>query len=273
MNTYETNGIKLAYTDKGSGETLVIVHGTPTNSSEYDAVIESLSAHCRCVAIDHLGFGDSDKPLTADYSIAAHRARLISLLQHLNIETFHLLVHDFGGVIGLPLVLNGAFKVKTVTILNSWIWPLVETEPTMKNQRWLVRSGVFPLLYRQFNFSAKYLVKLAWGTSRPLSHRRHESYMAQFPTPSSRTGTVSFLQSLFDFDDPVWKNESVLLKLTQMKVQIIWGLSDKLVTEKTLARWQQKLPGAEIHRLSTTGHFVAEESPEEVAEKLLQALI
>ncbi|MNK01146.1 Haloalkane dehalogenase [compost metagenome] len=272
MQRFEYQGQQISFLDQGTGEAILIVHGTPTNSSEYQEIIEELSRNYRCVAIDHLGFGQSEKPEGGDYSIQAHQDRLIALLKHLNLKTFHLVVHDFGGVIGLPLTRNADFKIKSVTMLNSWLWPLIETEPQMKSQKWLLSSGIFPFLYRQLNFSPKFLVKLGWGTKKPLSKERHRFYIEQFPKKTDRAGAVGFLRALFDFENPCWKQADTISKMTETPLQIIWGKSDKLISTRSLERWKKLLPKAQIHEFENVGHFVAEEAPEEVA-KLIDQLI
>jgi pimeloyl-ACP methyl ester carboxylesterase len=270
MNYFKVQNSQLYFLDEGAGETIVIVHGTPANSSEYQAVIQRLSNDFRCVALDHLGFGKSDKPEFGDYSIQSHQERLVALLNHLELRTFHLLVHDFGGVIGLPLVSNQDFEIKSVTILNSWMWPLIETEPQMKHQKWLLSSGIFPFLYRYFNFSAKVLIKFGWGKKNPLSVHRHRSYIEQFQRPSQRNGTIGFLRTLFDFDNPCWHRSDVIAGLKKVPLQIIWGKSDKVISTRTLERWKSVAPDAKVCELEDVGHFVAEESPDEVAARLQQ---
>ncbi|AGH94243.1 alpha/beta fold hydrolase [Pseudobdellovibrio exovorus] len=270
MKTFIYQNQKLNYVDQGRGETIVFVHGTPTSSSEYEQVIAELSKDYRCLALDHLGFGLSDKPENGDYTISAHQKRLESWLQHLQIKQLHLFVHDFGGVIGLPLLQKSDLQIKSVTLANTWLWPLIETEPQMQSQKALVTSGVFPFLYRHFNFSAKVLLKMAWGKRRPLSRQRHRFYRNHFPNRKSREGTVGFLKSLFDFTNPCWQQPSVLQTLKNKPVQFIWGEADKLISSRNLQRWHESLPESKIYKLHDVGHFVAEEAPEDVIEKLKQ---
>ncbi len=268
MNSITIERHRIAYIDQGAGEVLLIVHGTPTNSKEYEVVIKELSDQYRCIAIDHLGFGSSEKPLDGDYSLKAHQTRLEGLIQQLGVTTFHLLVHDFGGVIGLPLMINPKYQIKSVTILNSWLWPLCETEPALLKQQWAVNAGLLSFLYRQFNFSPKFLIKLAWGTESPLAPERHQMYIDQFPTPKDREGTVGFMKALFDFKNPIWQQAAVVGALKTKPVQIIWGLADKLVSPKNLARWKQEIPNVQVHELEKVGHFVAEEAGLNVAIKM-----
>jgi pimeloyl-ACP methyl ester carboxylesterase len=179
-----------------------------------------------------------------------------------------LVVHDFGGVIALPVLFDAEFEVLSLTVLNSWYWPLIETEPQLKNQKLLVTTGVLPFLYRYFNFSPKFLLKLAWGTHSPLSKERHEHFISKFPTKAERSGAVGFLYALFDFDHPSW-NETEKLKEIAIPVQFVWGTSDKLISTRNLNRWEQVFPAAKIVRLENVGHFVADEAPDILAVELL----
>lgn len=259
---------KLSFIDKGKGDTIVFVHGTPTSSAEYEDVIGLLSKEYRCIAVDHLGFGKSLKPKNADYSLNAHRERLIQLLNNLDVSSFHLVVHDFGAVIALPLVLVNNFKIKSLTILNSWCWPLTETQPEIRNQRWLVTFNILPFFYKYLNFSAKVLLKMGWGKKKPLTKERHQFYINAFPTKDSRIGTVSFLKLLFDERLADWQFYRKFHHFSNIPVQIIWGKQDKLLTIKNLERFEKEMPYAKVKILDEVGHFIAEEAPEILASHL-----
>src|SRR5688572_2825134 len=98
---------QVHYVDEGEGPTLLFVHGTPTWSFEYRHVIKALSKKFRCVAPDQLGFGLSDRPADFDYSPESHAKSLRTFVDKLQLRDFVLVVHDFGGPIGLPLALEG----------------------------------------------------------------------------------------------------------------------------------------------------------------------
>jgi haloalkane dehalogenase len=246
---------------------VVFSHGTPTYSGEYDNVVKRLESSYHFFLIDHLGFGKSPKPSQADYSIEAHQERFRATLIENKIKSFHLVVHDFGGVIALPLLFDPDFEVLSLTILNSWYWSLVETEPQMKAQRAFVNLGILPFLYRYFNFSPKVLLKMAWGSHSPLTQERYDHYIGMFPTQRERSGTVGFLKALFDFENSVWKKTETL-KNIKIPVQIIWGKADKLISTRNLERWKQIFPDAKITALEDVGHFVAEEAPQVFADEL-----
>lgn len=87
----------LSYIDEGQGEVLLFVHGTPSWSFEFRHVIAAMRESHRCVAIDHLGFGLSDKPVGGAYRPEDHARRLQAFVQALDLRGVTLVVHDFGG--------------------------------------------------------------------------------------------------------------------------------------------------------------------------------
>src|SRR4051812_20025305 len=96
---------RVHYVDEGSGPVMLLVHGTPTWSFEYRHLIRAFSARFRVIAPDHLGFGLSDRPQRFSYSPEAHAEVLREFVSALGLSDVFLVVHDFGGPIGLPLAL------------------------------------------------------------------------------------------------------------------------------------------------------------------------
>ena len=270
MSYVIVEGVKLAYRDEGHGPVVVFVHGTPSSSAEFAGVFARLRTSFRCVAIDHLGFGESDKPAAADYSIGAHRARLQAVLARLGVGDYHLVAHDFGGPIALPLAAEHPERLLSLTLINTWCWPLEETEPALRWQRPLLRSAFMRFLYRHLNFSARVLVKAAWGTYRPLTRAQHARYQDAFQTAAEREGTVAFLQALVDGHESASWSTDRIAQLATVPVLLLWGSGDRLVTTKTLQRWRDMFPGARVVALGGVGHFVADEAPELVADALLR---
>ncbi len=266
-----TNKSSVEIFIQGHGESVVFAHGTPTCSEEYSKVVSLIKNRYQCVLIDHLGFGASAKPFDGDYSISAHRKRFREALLSREVKKFHLVVHDFGGVIALPLIADKEFEVLSLTIINSWYWPLIETEPQMKSQKLLVDWGVLPFLYKYLNFSPLVLLKLGWGKHSALTKSRHDYYLSRFPTQDERQGPIGFLRALFDFKNSVW-GESDGLTQIQIPVLLVWGVADKLVSIRNLERWIKIFPKAQVVKLKDVGHFVADEAPELFSEELLKFL-
>lgn len=250
----------IAYEDMGAGEPILFVHGTPSSSLEFLEVMTALSRQNRCIAIDHLGFGRSDKPKEGDYHLKAHTSRLLSLIEHLNLGSFHLVVHDFGGAIALPILIDNPTKVKSLTLINTWAWLIETVDPTVKKQKWLMTSALMKFCYLKLNFSASVLVKMAWGKHRALTKEHHAQYKSAFRDSTERMGTWSFLNSLFDESDPAWHITPKLKALSPFPVLILWGKGDKLVSIANFKKWKTIFPNATIKELENVGHFVCDEA-------------
>ena len=96
---------KMHYVDQGKGDVILFVHGSPTWSFLYRDFISSMSKKYRCIAIDHIGFGLSEKPEDFDGKPQSHSKNLTSFIKKLDLKEITLVVHDFGGPIGIGLSL------------------------------------------------------------------------------------------------------------------------------------------------------------------------
>ena len=255
---FKVNDTTMHYVDEGEGEVLLFVHGTPSWSFEFRNVIKFLSKKYRCIAIDHIGFGLSEKPAKYDYTVQNHTASLLKLITHLQLNQFTMLVHDFGGIIGLAAAEQIPEKIKGLVILNTWCRS-IQDEPEYKKMKMILGSPLMPLLYRYLNFSAKYILPAAFGERSRLTPEIHQHFLRPFSKASERKGTIAFAKSLLRDQDYY---ASVGKKLTILKdkpVLIIWGMKDEFITEKHLLWVQEQFPGSKVVRYDDAGHFVLEE--------------
>ena len=255
---FKVNDTTMHYVDEGEGEVLLFVHGTPSWSFEFRNVIKFLSKKYRCIAIDHIGFGLSEKPAKYDYTVQNHTASLLKLITHLQLNQFTMLVHDFGGIIGLAAAEQIPEKIKGLVILNTWCRS-IQDEPEYKKMKVILGSPLMPLLYRYLNFSAKYILPAAFGERSRLTPEIHQHFLRPFSKASERNGTIAFAKSLLrdqDYYASVGKKLSIL---KDKPVLIIWGMKDEFITEKHLLWMQEQFPGSKVVRYDDAGHFVLEE--------------
>lgn len=255
---FKVNDTTMHYVDEGEGEVLLFVHGTPSWSFEFRNVIKFLSKKYRCIAIDHIGFGLSEKPAKYDYTVQNHTASLLKLVTHLQLNQFTMLVHDFGGIIGLAAAEQIPEKIKGLVILNTWCRS-IQDEPEYKKMKVILGSPLMPLLYRYLNFSAKYILPAAFGERSRLTPEIHQHFLRPFSKASERNGTIAFAKSLLrdqDYYASVGKKLSIL---KDKPVLIIWGMKDEFITEKHLLWMQEQFPGSKVVRYDDAGHFVLEE--------------
>jgi len=120
----EVDGLRLAHLDEGEGPPVIFVHGEPTWSFLWRKVIPPVrDAGFRALAPDLAGFGRSDKPTDIDwYSYDRHTAITATLLQELDLRGATIVVHDWGGPIGLRLAVEHAERIERIVILDTGLF-------------------------------------------------------------------------------------------------------------------------------------------------------
>lgn len=258
---------QMSYVDEGAGEPIVMVHGNPTWSFVYRSLIRQLHGRYRCIAMDHIGFGLSDKPYDWSYRPQAHAANLQTFLDALDLTGITLVVQDWGGPIGLSYAINNPEKIKRLVILNTWLWPV--------NDDWYFRgfSGfmggvVGRFLIRNFNFFAKVVVRMAYGDKSKLTPHIHAHYLKPLPTTQSRKGSWVFPREIIASTDwlaQLWQKRA---NLTDKPTMLAWGMKDIAFREKELNRWATVFPQAQVIRYADAGHYVQDEKGSELASQI-----
>jgi haloalkane dehalogenase len=251
----------MHYVDEGSGPPILFVHGTPTHSYEYRHLIAALSKRFRCIAPDHLGFGESSRPQAFAYTPEAHARMLQEFVDRLGLHDITLVVHDFGGPIGLPLALDERSRVRRVILMNTWAWPL-DDDPKMARGAKFIGGATGRFLYRYANASLRLIMPSAYGDKQKLTKEIHRRYLDVFRDRDARVlvlhalakallGSRAHYQSLLDRIE----------RLRAVPVLIVWGMKDTAFQPYQLERWRQLLPGATIETIDGAGHWPHEEEP------------
>ena len=247
----------MHYVDEGSGETILFVHGTPTWSFLYRDLIKELSNDYRCIAIDHLGFGLSEKPDSVSGTPEWHSKNLSEFIQKLDLQNITLVVHDFGGPIGLAAGIENSNRIKRVVLFNSWLWSTAEQKDAQKIDK-IVNSWSGKFLYLNMNFSPKVLLKKGFADKKNLPKTVHKQYIHPFPTKSSRVPLLDLAKALVGSSEWYQQQWESMDPLTEKKWLILWGTKDEFITPKYLAKWQDRLPHVNTIEMDC-GHFVQEE--------------
>lgn len=269
--SFETPEGRMSYLDEGSGPVVLFVHGTPSWSFEWRHVIRALAGSARCIAPDHLGFGLSDKPRDPGVLRPVdHARRLRALVRALDLRDVTLVVHDFGGPIGLPLAWDEPDRIARVVASQTWMW----AHGSDRRIRWLSRLIASPLgklLYRGLNASPRALVPSAFADRRRLTPAVHRHYVAPFGSWSERAGPWALGVALAGADPyyaSLWERRA---DLAQKPLTLLWAMRDPAFRPDYLARWRAAFPTADVVELPNSGHFPAEEAPDEVASVIRRA--
>lgn len=255
-----TDGIRLHYVDEGprGGEPVVLLHGNPTWSYLYRRYIGALAdAGHRVVAYDELGFGRSDKPhAVREYSLERHGRHFAALMDELGLDGVTLIVHDWGGPLGLGWAAEHPERVRRLVILNTFS----ESAPGARGPfRWPLTRG---LLVKAMHFYVRgFLFRGGLRHPESLGERERAAYLAPHPSWPSRSGVLAYTRLAARPPD--------YEALRGKPVLFCWGMRDRALGEHALRRWQERLPGATTVEHEDAASFVPEDAPEESLQAIL----
>lgn len=266
----EWNGMRIHYVDEGQGETILLLHGEPSWSYLYRKMIPTLSKNHRVIAFDWLGFGRSDKPTQVkDYTFDFHFESFHYVLDSLKLKDITVVVQDWGGLLGLPMVGQRPDLFKRLVILNTFIPD--GTEPGSKAfnawRAFALKSPILPIGRI-----------ISQGTHRPLDKAVRKAYDAPFPSAKYKAGARAFPALVpMTVDDPavpyMVKAREVL---GQWNKPCLVAFSDNdPVIGGARGFFADLIPSAEGipgKRVKGAGHFLQEDAGEEIAELILDFL-
>jgi haloalkane dehalogenase len=267
----DRGGLRYHYLDEGQGEPVVMVHGNPSWSFYYRGLVEGLRSSFRTIVPDHIGCGLSDKPDDSqyDYTLESRIADLEALVEHLELDGgLTLVVHDWGGAIGLGYATRHPEQVARLVVLNTAAFHLPRTK-TFPWPLWLCRdTPLGTYLVRGLNAFCRGTARVGC-THRPLPRDVRAAYCAPYDSWGHRIAILRFVQDipLRPGDrsyDLVTRIQDGLPRLAGVPTLIGWGMKDFVFDHHFLAEWVRRFPGAEVHRFIRAGHYVLEDEGEQI---------
>jgi haloalkane dehalogenase len=244
----------------------VAVHGNPTWSFYYRSIIREFSQTHRVLSVDHIGCGLSDKPQRYDYCLAQHTDNLVRWIDALDLDRIVMVVHDWGGPIGLGAAIKRLDRIAGLVVLNTGAFPPPYVPLRIAACR-LPILGSFAMRY--LNAFAKAATRMAIDRLDRLDPSVQAGLLAPYDSPANRVGIDRFVQ-----DIPLSPRhrtyrvlselEQDLPKLGHLPIRLVWGMKDWCFRPECLRRFEAFWPQAISHELSDVGHYVMEEAPDEV---------
>jgi haloalkane dehalogenase len=270
---FETGAGAMSYLDEGRGdEAVVMVHGNPTWSFFYRNVVLALRGTVRCIAPDHLGCGLSDKPQDYDYTLPNHIRNLTALLDSLKLKRVHLIVHDWGGPIGLGAMLPWGDGLGKVVILNTAAFADTVIPARIRFCR---IPGIGEFVVRGLNGFAG---PAAWmSVTKPLSDPVKRGFLFPYDSWASRIAVHRFVLDIptgkgTASDRALAEVERQLPLLGRKQVRILWGGRDFCFNRHYFERWVSLMPGARASYLAEAGHYVLEDGGDEAVREIVAHL-
>jgi pimeloyl-ACP methyl ester carboxylesterase len=267
----DRGGLRYHYLDEGSGDPVVMVHGNPTWSFHFRALVTALRGDHRVIAPDHIGMGLSDKPddRRYPYRLASRVDDLEALLASLRLtRPLTLVLHDWGGMIGMAYAARHPETIGRLVLLNTAAFHLPPEMKLPASLRLARDTPLGTLAVRGAGAFHRAAARLCC-TRRPLSREVRRGYTAPYRSWASRIGILRFVQDIpLRPGDPsyalVSEVEAHLPRFRDTPALICWGERDFVFTPAVLERWRAIWPRAEVHRFPDCGHYLLEDAAEEI---------
>ncbi|WP_448874138.1 alpha/beta fold hydrolase [Desulfobulbus propionicus] len=260
----EIQGHQLAYLDQGQGVPVVMVHGNPSWSYLYRNLVSHLQGRYRCIVPDHLGCGFSDKPQDYPYQLHNHLENLEVLLDRLAIERCVLVVHDWGGAIGLGWAGRHPQQVAGAVVLNTAAFRANRMPLRIAVCRWPV---VGEFLVRWLNGFAGAATFMA--VNKRMQPEVARGFLAPYDSWRNRVAVHRFVQDIpMNPEHPSWATlvavEQGLEHLQDVPMLLCWGGRDFCFNDWFYQQWLRRFPRAEARYFKDAGHYVLEEAMGEI---------
>ena len=269
------NLVRLHYVTQGSGDqTVLCVHGNPTWSFTFREVLRNVSEQARVMAVDHIGCGLSDKPAKYKYTLEQHVGNLARLIEKLDLKRITLLVHDWGGAIGMGAALRVPERIERLVILNTAMFP----PPYVP---WRIAACRLPVVgpwaVRRLNLFARAALTMTLNRLPLLDKPVAAGLIAPYKDWNSRIAIARFVQDIpRRKNDPTWqllsRIEDGVSLFQDRPARIVWGMRDWCFRPECLERIKLLLPQAKVRQLDDVGHYVMEEAAGEVVETVRDCL-
>ncbi|TAL68630.1 MAG: alpha/beta fold hydrolase [Bacteroidetes bacterium] len=258
---------KMHYIDEGQGDPIVMIHGNPGWSFEFRNIIKELSKTNRCIAIDHIGFGLSDKPFDFDYLPSSQAKNFEIFMDSLNLNNIAMTFNDWGGPIGLSYAIKHPEIIKKLVIMNTFLWS-VEDDPHYQKFSGLMGGGFGRFMIKNFNLFAHFFLPKVFGEKKNLPKHIHKHYYKHLATRKDRKGCYTFPKHIIASSkwlDSLWQQRE---RINSIPTTFVWGMKDIAFREKELNYWIENWKNPKVVRLEGVGHYPQEESPNDVINSL-----
>jgi pimeloyl-ACP methyl ester carboxylesterase len=247
-------------------EAVVFVHGNPGSADDWEHLVGAAGGLARAVALDLPDFGQTEAAPGFEHDVPGYASFLTGALAALGIERVHLVLHDFGGPIGLAWAALNPGAVASVTVIDTGLLP---------GYRWhrLARVWRTPVLGELFQASATRRA-FRWlldrneprGLPRAFVDRMYDHYDRR-----TRRAVLRLYRATGDPGELAARATEIFRGL-DLPALVIWGEGDRYLPSTYAARQREAFPHAEVHVLAGSGHWPLADAPETVERLLLEFL-
>ncbi len=261
----EHEGLRLAYVDEGSGPAVVLLHGEPTWGYLWRHVLPPLlAAGLRCIVPDLVGFGRSDKPTAvADYSYDGHARAMSAVVEHLDLQGAGLVVHDWGGPIGMRVFVEQPARFGRLAVLDTGFF----TGEQRMTEAW---QAFRDFVARTEDLPVSFLVD--GGSTRALTEGERAAYDAPFPDPASKAGARAFPLMLPTTPEAAGAAAGRVVRDAMAEDRrpklVLWGAEDPIIPAAAGQRLAELVHAEAFETIPGASHFLQEDAGDTIGRRL-----
>lgn len=266
---WQWKGHQIFYIEEGEGPTLVLIHGFPTSSWDWQPIWSQLRQHYRVLAVDMLGFGFSDKPASHDYSLFEQADIVEALLQARGVSDYSVLAHDYGDTVALELLARNPSGLGAVCLLNGGIFMArANPRPIQK----ALKGPLGPLIARLMNRAmyGRRLAEVFGPQTQPTAEQLDE-----FWALAVHNGGTLAVPRIIRYMDERLENQSRwnrALGESSRPIRLIVGTQDPVSGENIAQAYEELVPSPDVVRLQGCGHYPQVEAPQQTVAAILEFL-
>lgn len=242
--------------DDGGNATLLMLHGNPTWSFLYRHLLRGLRGEYRCVALDHLGFGLSERPADFSYRPEDHADVVEEFVDELGLEDIVLVGHDWGGPIGLSYAIDHPENVAGLVVMNTWMWPVTD-DPHFARFSRLLGGRIGRELVERFDLFTRVIMPMGFADRSKFTDAARQQY--RFANRNDRTGIGVFPQAILGSQtwlSSLWQRRE---NVADIPARLVWGMEDGAFRPAELRTFEGLFEDSTAVRLYGVGHYVQEE--------------
>jgi pimeloyl-ACP methyl ester carboxylesterase len=249
----------------GAAEAMVFVHGNPGSADDWVRLAEAVGeSGLRAVAFDLPDFGDTEAAPGFEHSTEGYAGFVAEALAALGVERVHLVLHDFGGPIGLVWAAGNVDALASVTLIDTGILPGYKWHRLARIWRTPVLGEIFQATTTRRGF------RMVINRNEPRG-LPPEFIEAMYDHADRRTKRA-ILKLYRATDDPGAGGEefAALMAPRDLPALVIWGEDDAYLPASYATRQREAFPSADVHVLPASGHWPYADAPETVERLLVE---
>ncbi len=256
----------IAYLRKGQGPALLLIHGIPSSSYLWHDILDPLAEHFDVLAPDLLGYGDSDKRLDADLSIAAQARYMVAFMESLGVHQAAVVGHDIGGGIAQLMAVDEPQRVARLILIDSVVdnnWPVHDIAR--------LKEPVWDQIMVNLDLRDGFRKGLEAGMT---AHERiTDELVNEWTRPfQDLGGRRAYLRTARALNNRDLTSRSRHIQDIETPTLILWGANDKFLEPRWADTLKHKLHDSTVEVIEPGGHFLPIDRPEVVVDAIMRFL-